>query len=47
MVNNNDAVLNNEVGEKPKEIQTFGSDNINIPDWVKNNAGWWANDQIW
>ena len=19
---------------------------LNIPDWIKNNAGWWANDQI-
>ena len=18
----------------------------NVPDWVKNNAGWWATDQI-
>jgi hypothetical protein len=36
----------NIAGEKPKQIQTFGSDNINIPDWVKNNAGWWADDQI-
>ena len=18
----------------------------NVPDWVKNNAGWWAQDQI-
>ena len=36
----------NIAGEKPKQIQTFGSDNINIPDWIKNNAGWWADDQI-
>jgi len=36
----------NIAGEKPKQIQTFGSDNINIPKWVKNNAGWWADDQI-
>ena len=21
-------------------------DAANVPDWVKNNAGWWAQDQI-
>ena len=33
-------------GEKPKVTQTFGDSKIIIPDWVKNNAGWWADGQI-
>jgi len=24
----------------------FAQESTNIPDWVKNNAGWWATDQI-
>tara|TARA_Y100000310_G_scaffold316772_1_gene368910 strand:+ start:414 stop:2609 length:2196 start_codon:yes stop_codon:yes gene_type:complete len=25
---------------------TFAQESANIPDWIKNNAGWWASDQI-
>ena len=40
------GIMSDMTGKKPKQIQTFGSDNINIPKWVKNNAEWWADDQI-
>ena len=36
----------NIAGEKPQAAQTFGDSKIQIPDWVKNNAGWWADGQI-
>ena len=36
----------NVTGEKVKVVQTFGDTEISIPDWVKNNADWWADDQI-
>ena len=29
----------------PPTEQGVGSDNV-IPDWIKNNAGWWADGQI-
>ena len=25
---------------------TLAQDDVNIPHWIKNNAGWWADDQI-
>ena len=28
-----------------EDVETGSADNI-IPRWIKNNAGWWANDQI-
>ena len=27
-------------------VDRIGVDQIAIPDWIKNNAGWWATDQI-
>ena len=36
----------NIAGEKPEIVQTFGDNEIKIPDWVKNNAGWWYDGQI-
>jgi len=30
----------------PVVVDRIGVDQIAIPDWVKNNAGWWATDQI-
>ena len=36
----------NIAGEKPQITQTFGDNEIKIPEWVKNNAGWWADGQI-
>ena len=36
----------NITGEKPKPIETFGENQISIPEWIKNNAGWWAEGQI-
>ena len=30
----------------PSAEQQAGSESTHIPDWVKNNAGWWAADQI-
>ena len=27
-------------------VDRIGVDQIAIPDWIKNNAGWWAADQI-
>ena len=30
----------------PVIIDRVGVDQIAIPDWIKNNAGWWATDQI-
>jgi len=27
-------------------VDRIGVDQITIPDWIKNNAGWWATDQI-
>ena len=33
-------------GEKPEIPQTFGDTQISIPDWIKNNAAWWAEGQI-
>jgi hypothetical protein len=29
----------------PPTEQGTGSDNV-IPDWIKSNAGWWADGQI-
>ena len=25
---------------------SFSQENVQIPSWVKNTAGWWANDEI-
>ena len=25
---------------------TASAQEVSIPAWIKNNAGWWANDQI-
>ena len=36
----------NVTGEKVKVVQTFGDSEISIPDWIKNNAGWWAAGEI-
>ena len=34
-------------GQKPTQItQPPASDDISIPNWVKNNAGWWSTGQI-
>jgi len=33
-----------ENSETPKPVQT--TEKSEIPEWIKNNAGWWANDQI-
>jgi len=30
----------------PVVVDRVGVDQIAIPDWIKNNAGWWATDQI-
>ena len=30
----------------PSTAQGVGSVSNEIPDWIKNNAGWWATDQI-
>ena len=30
----------------PTETSNASSTNQNVPDWVKNNAGWWAEGQI-
>jgi len=30
----------------PVVVDRIGVEQIAIPDWVKNNAGWWATDQI-
>jgi len=30
----------------PVIVDRVGVDQIAIPDWIKNNAGWWATDQI-
>jgi len=30
----------------PVVVDRIGVDQIAIPDWIKNNAGWWATDQI-
>ena len=27
-------------------VDRIGVEQIAIPDWIKNNAGWWATDQI-
>ena len=27
-------------------IMAFAQEDYNIPEWIKNNAGWWATDQI-
>jgi len=29
-----------------KNSTDVDSSNLKIPDWIKNNAGWWAADQI-
>ena len=30
----------------PVVVDRIGVDQTSIPDWIKNNAGWWATDQI-
>ena len=30
----------------PVIVDRVGVDQTSIPDWIKNNAGWWATDQI-
>jgi len=30
----------------PVVVDRIGVEQIAIPDWIKNNAGWWATDQI-
>jgi len=30
----------------PVVVDRIGVEQISIPDWIKNNAGWWATDQI-
>ena len=27
-------------------LSSASSQDLSIPEWIKNNAGWWANDQI-
>jgi len=38
-------LISNDVMIIPPTEQGTGSDNV-IPDWIKNNAGWWADGQI-
>ena len=33
-------------GPKPPPVDTQPPEQITIPDWVRNNAGWWADGQI-
>ena len=37
--------ISNDVMTIPPTEQGSGSDNV-IPDWIKSNAGWWADGQI-
>ncbi|MFQ5440299.1 MAG: peptidase [Nitrosopumilaceae archaeon] len=42
------AIVEIEIAENPllEKIDDSIASSPEIPDWVKNNAGWWANDQI-
>jgi len=42
-----DVVLGHQAsGEKEEMKERGSSEKSTVPAWVKNNAGWWANDQI-
>ena len=40
-----DIPISGEPGPSPIPVPPPSS-SLNIPNWIKNNAGWWANDQI-
>ncbi|MEE2601135.1 MAG: peptidase, partial [Thermoproteota archaeon] len=40
-------LISNYIINIPSSVQTSeSSQSQEIPDWIKNNAGWWATDQI-
>ncbi len=41
-----DIVVGQVQPETPQDNNVSTTDNIAIPSWIKNNAGWWADGQI-
>ena len=39
-------MIKNEIIFVPIEDQGQKSQDVSIPDWVRNNAGWWSEGQI-